>query len=420
MTAEAARALAFRLIGNIPVGLTRGKSHRFTHPHSHKKMMRLKRTCLIVWPLLVLAACSQEKNAPPPPPPPEVSVVETRAQDVPLYLEFVGQTSGIKDIAIRARVEGFLEGLHFQEGAQVNKGDLLYTLESQPFEEKVAARRSAVAEAETMLAYAKRDLERIRPLAEINAVSQSDLDGAIAAHDAAVAAKAAAEAMLRASEIQLGYTRIVSPIDGIIGKTQAKVGDFVGRDPNPVILNTVSQVDTILVTFFITETQYLMIARHLGDTQAAPQAAQADLELILIDGTIYGHKGRPDFVDREVDTTTGAMLVQASFPNPDKLLRPGQFARLRIRGQVIEDGILIPQRCVMELQGLHNVFVVNADNTVATREVTVGPTVGSSWLISKGLEPGEKVIYEGLQKVKDGVTVRPTVVEVTSTDPGDT
>jgi membrane fusion protein (multidrug efflux system) len=389
------------------------------HQDCKEHTMRLRLPCLILGSIFLLAACNHEQQSPVPPPPPEVSVVETVARDVPLYMEFVGQTSGLKDIAIRARVEGFLEGLHFQEGAGVNKGDLLYTLESQPFEEKVAARMSAVAEAETMLAYAKRDLERIRPLAEINAVSKSDLDGAIATHDAAIASKAAAEATLRAAQIELGYTRIHSPIDGIIGKTQAKVGDFVGRDPNPVILNTVSQVDTILVTFFITETQYLATAQHLADIQAETKAAEAGLELILVDGTVYGHAGRPDFVDREVDTTTGAMLVQASFPNPDKLLRPGQFARVRIRSQVIRDGILIPQRCIMELQGLHNVFVVNADNTVTTREVTVGPKVGSSWLISDGLKPGEKVIYEGLQKVRDGATVTPTVVEVTSTDQGE-
>ena len=184
-------------------------------------------------------------------------------------MEFVGQTSGLKDIAIRARVEGFLEGLHFQEGGEVKKGDLLYTLESQPFEEKVAARMSAVAEVKTMLAKTKGDLDRIKPLAEINAVSKSDLDEAVAAYEATQSSLDAAKATLRAAKIELSYTKIYSPIDGIIGKTQAKVGDFVGRDPNPVILNTVSQVDTILVTFFITETQYLELARHLAGTDPA-------------------------------------------------------------------------------------------------------------------------------------------------------
>lgn len=380
--------------------------------------MRFQHIGLIACFSFFLLACS-EKQAPqtPPPPPPEVSVVETRTQDVPLYMEFVGQTSGLKDIAIRARVEGFLEGLHFQEGGEVKKGDLLYTLESQPFEEKVAARMSAVAEVETMLAKAKGDLDRIKPLAEINAVSKSDLDEAVAAYEATQSSLEAAKATLRAAKIELSYTKIYSPIDGIIGKSQAKVGDFVGRDPNPVILNTVSQVDTILVTFYITETQYLELARHIaGADPDKMDDRKTNLELILVDGSVYKHKGQPDFVDREVDTTTGAMLVQASFPNPEKLLRPGQFVRVRVQGQVVKDGILIPQRCVMELQGLHNVYVVDASNKAEIREITVGPKVGSDWLITEGLKPGEKVVYEGLQKVKDGIDVKPTMAEPNATD----
>jgi membrane fusion protein (multidrug efflux system) len=380
--------------------------------------MRFKTVGLIASLSFLLFACGEKQaTEAPAPPAPDVSVVETKAQDVPLFLEFVGQTGGLKDIAIRARVEGFLEGLHFQEGGAVKKGDLLYTLESQPFEEKVAARMSGVAEEKTMLAKAKGDLDRIKPLAEINAVSKSDLDEAVAAYEARISSLEAARATLRAAKIELGYTKIYSPIDGIIGKSQAKVGDFVGRDPNPVILNTVSQVDTILVTFFITETQYLEIARHLAKPEPEPvDSDDANLELILIDGSVYAHKGKPDFVDREVDTTTGAMLVQASFTNPERLLRPGQFVRVRARSRVVKDGILIPQRCVMELQGLHNVYVVNADNTAEIREITVGPKVGSNWLITAGLKPGERVVYEGLQKVRDGAAVKPTVADANSTD----
>jgi membrane fusion protein (multidrug efflux system) len=380
--------------------------------------MRAKTIGLIACLTYFLFACSQEETTEAPaPPPPEISVIETRAQDVSLYMEFVGQTFGLKDIAIRARVEGFLEGLHFQEGSEVKKGDLLYTLESQPFEEKVAARMSAVAEANTMLAKAKGDLDRIKPLAKINAVSQSDLDEAVAAYEAWQSSLEAAQATLRAAKIELSYTKIDSPIDGIIGKTQAKVGDFVGRDPNPVILNTVSQVDTILVTFYITETQYLEIARLLATAGAQPaEDKESSLELILIDGSVYEHKGTPDFVDREVDTTTGAMLVQASFANPEKLLRPGQFVKVRAKARTVQDGILIPQRCVMELQGLYNVYVVAADNTAKIREITVGPKVGSNWLITEGLKPGERVVYEGLQKVRDGAPVKPTTTKLNITD----
>ena len=367
-----------------------------------------------------LAACGeQERTAPPAPPPPEVQVFETSARDTPLTIEFVGQTLGEKDITIRARVEGFLEGVHFREGSSVNKGDLLYTLESQTYEENVATRMSNVAEVKTMLAKNKGDLERIEPLAAINAVSQSDLDAAQAAYDATLSSLEAAEANLRAARIQLGYTKIYSPINGIIGKTEAKVGDFVGKDPSPVILNTVSKVDTILVTFFITETQFLQISRHQAEIRESENTEEgARLHMTLVDGSLYKHPGKVDFVDRDVDTTTGAMLVQASFPNPENLLRPGQFTKLRVQAQIVRDAILIPQRSVMEVQGLYSVFVVDADNVVQTREIEVGPRLGSAWLISSGLESGEKVIYEGLQKVKDGVTVNPTTAEVDLALPG--
>jgi len=377
------------------------------------------RTIVLVTSLsFFLFACNEEKKMEKAaPPPPEISVIETKAEDVPLYLEFVGQTYGLKDITIRARVEGFLEGIHFKEGSWVKVGDLLYTLESQPFEEKVATRMSNVAEVKTVLAKNKGDLDRIEPLAKINAVSKSDLDAAQAAYDASLSSLEAAQANLRAVKIQLSYTKIMSPINGIIGKTQAKVGDFVGKDPSPVILNTVSQVDTILVTFFITETQYLEMTRYSAKMDAErKEAIKASFELILIDGSRYNHPGKLDFVDREVDTTTGAMLVQASFPNPEKLLRPGQFTTVRIQAQVVKDAILIPQRSVMEIQGLYSVFVVDKDNKVVTREIKVGSKVGSSWMITEGLKPGEKVVYEGLQKVKDGSTAKPTLAEIKTVD----
>ncbi len=367
--------------------------------------MNLKTSCLLVTTLLILFACSSDKTVPPQAPPPEVSVYTTKNEDVPLYLEFLGQTSGLKDIVIRARVEGFLEGIHFKEGSSVKKGDLLYTLESQPFEEKVSARMSAVAEAKTMLAKAKGDLGRIKPLAEINAVSQSDLDEAVATYDATLSSVEAAEANLRAAQIELSYTKIKSPISGIIGKTAAKVGDFVGQNPNPVILNTVSRIDTILVTFFITETQYLFIAREaINDSQS--REGSAEMELILVDDSTYGHKGKADFLDREINPMTGAILVQASFPNPEGLLRPGLFTKVRIQKQLVKDAILIPQRCVTELQGIHNVFVVTPKNKIETRKVTAGDKVGSFWLIEEGLKTGEHVVYEGLQKIRDGVQVK--------------
>lgn len=373
--------------------------------------MRPKTMSIVCGLLLTILACSKEEATKVAPPPPKVTVIVTAAQEVPLYQEFVGQIFGLNDIAISARVEGFLEGIQFQEGSEVEKGQLLYTLESQSFKEKVAAQMSRVAEAETILANAKGELRRIKPLAEVKAVSQSDLDTAVAMYEASVASVEAARANLRAIEIQLGYTKIYSPISGIIGKTQAKVGDFVGRNPNPVILNTVSQVDTVLVNFFITESQYLELARLRAQSGPSKQEAKK-LELILADESVYEQKGKADFVGREVDPTTGALLVQASFPNPDKILRPGQFAKVRIEVDVVKDGILIPQRCVSELQGLFSVFVVGSNNTVERREIKVGPKVKEFWLIVEGLKPGEQVVYEGLQMARDGTVVDPTVKEI--------
>jgi membrane fusion protein (multidrug efflux system) len=376
--------------------------------------MRPNTLTLLLCLLLTVSACQDKKEAAAPPPPPEIPVVVTQAQDVPLFTEFVGHVYGLKDIAIRARLEGFLEGIHFEEGSTVEKDKLLYTLESQPLEEAVANRMSQVAEAQTMLAKASSDLGRIKPLAELKAVSQSDLDGAVAQFEAAQAALDAAQANLRAARIQLGYTKVYSPINGIIGKTKAKVGDFVGREPNPVILNVVSQTDTILVEFFLTENQYLEAARRFlaeaGDAES--EKDKAVLELILSDGSLYPQKGKVDFIDRDVDPTTGAILLQASFPNPDGLLRPGQFAKVKVHVESVKDAILLPQRCVTERQGQYSVYVVEAGNTIKERAVKLGPAVGSAYLIEEGLKAGEQVVYEGLQLVRDGAVINPIVEDI--------
>jgi len=371
------------------------------------KGIMIKALCVLCLFLISCDKIVEEKKAPTPPP--KVTVINAQAEKVLIYQEFVGQVYGFKDIAIRARVEGFLEGIHFKEGSTIKKGKQLYTLESQPFEADVAAKMSKVAEAKTALAYAESDLARIKPLAEENAVSKSDLDAADALYNASIAGVEAAEANLRAANIQLSYTKIYSPINGIIGKTQAKVGDFVGKNPNPVILNTVSNIDTVLVEFFITENQYLEIARlfNKSDRSQVAKKSRASVDLLLSDGSVYDHKGKIDFVGREVDPTTGALLVQASFPNPDSLLRPGLFAKVKAITDIVEDGILIPQRCVTELQGLYSVMVVGEGNKIDRREITVGPTIDEVWLITDGLKPGEKVVYEGLQAVRDGVVVNP-------------
>jgi membrane fusion protein (multidrug efflux system) len=343
--------------------------------------------------------------------PPDIPVYEVKSMTIPITADFVGQTYGYYDIAIRARVEGFLEGLHFLEGSEVKKGQLLYTIDPQPFLAEVAEQQSRVAQADTRLVKAENDLKRVRPLAELNAVSQRDLDAAIAERDAAESEVEAAKAAMRQANIRLSYTRIQSPISGIIGITQAKVGDFVGREPNPVVLNAVSETDTILVRFSITETQYLALVRFERSEEYANVADKSGggLDLILADGSIHPYKGKIDFANRQVDPTTGTILLQASFPNPEKIVRPGQFARIKALVYVLQDGIMVPQRCVLEIQGIYQIIVVNENNEVEIRQVEVGRKKGNMWIITSGLAPGEKIVLEGIQRARAGLKINPVL-----------
>ncbi|MBU2556008.1 MAG: efflux RND transporter periplasmic adaptor subunit [Bacteroidetes bacterium] len=374
---------------------------------------------LLMLALVIMSSC--QKKAPKTMPPPEIQVVLVQQSNVPIHADLIGQVYGLYDIPIRARVEGWLNGIYFKEGSRVEKDKLLYRIDGETYEANVAAQLGGLAEAETQLVKALSDLDRVVPLAKINAVSQSDLDAANAAAGAAKAAVDAAKANLEAANIQLSYTKVYSPIDGIIGKTQAKVGEFVGRDPNPVILNTVSRIDTILVQFFISENQYLMLTKEFitetkkYPTTKKPEGVKKDLELILSDGSTFNEKGWVNFIDREIDPTTGSIMIQSVFPNPERLLRPGQFARVRAVLREVPDALLIPQRCVMELQGLYSVFVADSGNVITSRQVEVGPTIGSQWLINSGLKPGEKVVYEGLQAVKQGMKITPKIIDPNQT-----
>lgn len=350
-------------------------------------------------------------------PTPTVQVYVTTATDVPIFREFVGETLGETSVDIAARVQGFLETRDFKEGSFVKKGQLLYTIESQPFEEKVAQASSQVAASQVNLTNAQNDLSRIKPLAAENAISQIDLDAAQARYEAAIESVKASEANLRAAELQLSYTKVYSPINGVIGKTQANEGDYVGASANTVVLTTVSYIDTMAVQFYLTQTEYLEAARRIqADTEVGKEGeadeGPDDLVLILSDSSVYEYKGKFDFIDRNFDTETGSILVQTLFPNPNQLLRPGLFARVRAEIYVVKNGILVPQRCIMELQGKFSVFVVGEDNKVETRLVQTGPTVKEFWLIKEGLKPGEKVIYEGLQQVREGQVVNPEIVDI--------
>lgn len=371
--------------------------------------------------IVAFTSCSEKKQSQAPIQ--EISVVKVLQKDVPLYQEFVGEVYGEKDIPIRARVEGFLEGIHFDEGFRVNKGQLLYSIDQKPQEAKVNAQKSRVAEAETMLAKAKSDLDRYKPLAEKNAVSKSDLDAKQAQYDAALSSLEAAKSNLRSAEIEFGYTKIYSPLTGIIGKTYAKVGDFVGRDPNPVILNVVSETNHVKVTFFLIESEYLEIFReiskrkedeHLQPEERIERSEEGTLELILSDGSIYEHKGKVDFIDRGVDATTGSILIQGDFPNPNLILRPGLYAKVKVEKEVRKDALLIPQRCIMELQGKYSVYVVNDNNIVESRQIEPGEKIGDYWLINEGLSGNDLVVIDALQKVSTGMEISPSPIEFES------
>lgn len=360
---------------------------------------------------ILLTSCKEKAQQAPPPP--EIQVHEVNAYDIPFVMEFVGQTHGLYDIAIRARVEGFLEGIHFEEGSTVSKGKLLYSIDPLPFEAKVAEQQSRLAQAHTAKVKMKSDLDRTRPLAEMNAVSQRDLDAAVANYDASIAEVEAAEASLRATRIELGYTRIYSPIDGIIGITQAKPGDFVGREPNPVVLNGVSTTDVILVRFSLTEAQYLSITKREIEMSAAEIESneKVTLKLLMAGGYEHEQTGKLDFADRSVNATTGTLLVQASFDNPKQIVRPGQFARVRAIFDIEDDVVMVPQRCVTELQGRFLVNLVGENNIIESREVQLAFKNGNMWTVESGLEKGDKIVLEGLQLAREGVTISPVPAE---------
>lgn len=382
------------------------------------KLTPMKKVYFLLLLSAIIFSCNKgdKQQAMPPQP---FEVYEIQAKSVPIYEEFVGQIYGEKDIPIRARVEGFLEGIHFDEGERVKKGQLLYSIDPDPFQEKVVAEESKVSEAQTVLVQAESDLRRIEPLAAMDAVSQQELDMSVSKRDAAQSSLEAAKANLNIAKINKGYCQMYAPIEGIIGKTNAREGEFVGKDPNPVILNTVSQLSSIRVQFFLTEPDYLKIARaYLTAEEMEMRRVEGDdraeLELILADGSLYDQKGEVDFIDRNIDSSTGSILVQATFPNPQRLIRPGQFARVRIRVREDENSIVIPQKCAKELQGQFSVMFVNNENVLESKTVEVTDKVGEFYIIKEGLNNGDKIILEGIQKARSGMEIIPQVTEFVS------
>ena len=338
------------------------------------------------------------------PPPPEVYVAAVVQQDVPEYLELVGQTDGYQDVDIRARVEGFLETMQFQEGSFVRAGDVLYQIDRKPLE---AALEQAVADrstAEARLTKSTNDVARYTPLAAKQAVSRQELDDAKSAQQASRAQVEAATAVVANAKLNLGYTRVLSPISGLVGTTRVKPGNLVGKN-EPTLLTTVSQIDPILFRVGVTEAEFLRISKRYPE-RIGKAARVTDIELTLADGTTYPYTGRVHAIDRAVNPTTGTLGAQLEFPNPKFILRPGQYGRARVLIDIRKGALLVPQRAVQELQNQYSVAVVTPEQKVSFRNVRVGPRVGTQWVIAEGLQPAEHVVAEGLQSIRDGMTVR--------------
>ena len=354
----------------------------------------------------VVAGC-QDKKAPAEAPALKIKVGRVEARDLPIIKEFVGRTVGAVDADVRARVQGVLTGILFEEGKEVTEGQLLYTIDPAQYQAKVAAAKGQMAEAKTRFVQTEADLARIKPLADIDAVSKRDLDKAVAAKGVAEGAVEAAKAQLEAAEIELGYTKITSPTTGVIGISRAKVGELVGVPPKAVILNTVSKLDPIHVQFSVSEQEYLYFARL--SQQAGPDQPKRSLEMILADGSVVPDRGEVVKLDRGVDVNSGAITVEASFPNPQKILRPGLFAKIRTVAETRSNVVLIPRTAIRELQGTFQVFVVDSAGHIEQRNIDVGPVSGDSQVVERGLSAGDVIALEGIQRLKSGMTIDPQI-----------
>ncbi|MFN6178140.1 MAG: efflux RND transporter periplasmic adaptor subunit [Flavobacteriales bacterium] len=364
------------------------------------------------WPLLflplLLAACDSTPEATIISP--EVSVITAAQRSVPIYTEFVGQTYGQEDIQIIPRVEGWVTGIHFKEGDAVKAGQLLYSIDDLPTRSKVDGAAGEVARAETMVANKKADLDRVKPLAAMNALSKRDLDAAQAAYDASLAELRVARSKLETASIEQGYTRITSPIDGVIGISKVLVGDYVGKGQLGGAINTVSSLGDMRVRFPVSETDMLRFRENARNDTSLKQSRQA-IQLLLSDGSLYPQRGRLDLADRSVDPTTGSILLQAVFPNEARLLRPGQSVKVRILTGQVNDAVLVPQRAVNQLQNLYSVFLLNDSNKVVMTPVKVGQRVGANWVIAEGLRPGQRVAIVGNALISPKVPVIPKPIE---------
>ncbi len=343
-------------------------------------------------------------TAPVSMPPPVVQVMEVTKKDVERSTTFIGQIDSPQNVEVRARVESFLDKIAFTEGSEVKAGDLLFELDKKPYEQKLAAAQARLAEARAALEKSKLDVSRLTPLVDQGAAPQRELDTAKTSLEVNQASVQSAEAELKSAELDLGYCEIRAPLAGRIGAKEVSIGSLVGKG-EPTLLATISQVDPIWFYCYISEVDFLHAERLASE--AGRKMGELPVSLILADGTEHPEKGKWVFIDRVVDATTATIRARAEFPDPGKLLRPGMFARVRVSLPTQEGNILVPERALTEIQGRHFVWVIDAESKASQRPVEVAPIrVGSEAVVLKGLEEGERIVVEGVHKLREGAPVQ--------------
>jgi membrane fusion protein, multidrug efflux system len=351
-----------------------------------------------------------KKSDSPPAPPLKAEVITVAPRDVPIYREWVGTVEGFVTAQIRAQVSGYLMTQQYAEGSVVKRGDLLFQIDPRPFQAVLDQAKGRLAQDQAQQGKTELDVKRFTPLARNGAISQQELDDAVQANLVAAAALKADEAAVETAALNLGFTRIASPIDGVAGLALAQIGDLVS--PGGSVLTTVSTLDPVRVYFNVSEQFYLEHRRQFptADERLRDQAS-LEFGLILADGTVYPHPGKFFFENRQVDVGTGTIQVAALFPNPQLLLRPGGYARVRFKSDTVKGALVVPQRAVAELQSSYQVAVVGAGNRVHIQPVKVGEQVGFQWIVESGLHSGERVVAEGTQKAKEGMVIDPQPYE---------
>lgn len=368
-----------------------------------------------LFPIILLASLfgcnSSEKDLKKQPV--QIQFVTPAKSDLPVFSEYVGQTFGKSDIQIPARVDGVVEQVHYKEGDQVTKGQLLYTIDPIEYQTKVDQADGELEKAKSELVNAQEDLKRIKPLADMNAVSKRDLDEAIAKEKSARAKVVAQEAVKNSQKIQLNYCKVLAPVSGIIGINNAKEGVYVSRIGDRSVLNTISDVSMIRVRFTITENEYLKFAEKRAAKKAGEEKLK--LSLILSNDQVYPYTGTINFNDRSIDPTTGSMTIEAVFENPNRLLIPGQYVRVRIQTAQIDNAITVPQQAVREIQGIFQVFIIDDQNKLQVRIVKTGEKVGGKWVITEGLTGTERVALLGNNFLTINTLVDPVQAKTDST-----